>query len=107
MAALEISKARLEEERRLAEDLERRIAGVDTELTQLRAETARLEREIEEAMALPTTWTVRKGECLWWIAGYEVIYNDPLKWPRIYEANTDQIKDPDLIYPDQVLRIPR
>ena len=47
------------------------------------------------------------GDCLWKIAGFYWIYNDPLQWPRIYKANKDKIKDPDLIYPWQVLTIPR
>jgi nucleoid-associated protein YgaU len=50
---------------------------------------------------------VRKGESLYRISGYDQVYGDPMKWPRIYEANTDIIKNKDLIYPDQVLRIPR
>ena len=33
-------------------------------------------------------------------------YGDANKWPRIYEANKDQLKDPDKIQPGQVLRIP-
>ena len=56
---------------------------------------------------LPTSHTVVKGECLWWIAEYKQIYNDPFMWPLIYKANRDKIKDPDLIYPGQVFRIPR
>jgi nucleoid-associated protein YgaU len=55
----------------------------------------------------PTSHVVKKGECLWYIAGYEQIYGNPLKWPLIYKANKDKIKDPDLIYPGQVLVIPR
>jgi hypothetical protein len=51
--------------------------------------------------------TVEKGECLWWIAEYKKIYNDPFMWPLIYKANRDQINDPDLIYPGQVFYIPR
>ncbi len=56
---------------------------------------------------LPRTHTVVKGECLYVISGYSQIYNDPLKWPRIYRANKDKIKDPNLIYPGWVLDIPR
>jgi len=51
--------------------------------------------------------TVEKGECLWWIAEYKKIYNDPFMWPLIYKANRNQINDPDLIYPGQVFYIPR
>ncbi len=51
-------------------------------------------------------YTVSKGDHLWGIAEKETIYNDPYMWPRIYRANSDQVSDPDLIYPDQVLAIP-
>jgi nucleoid-associated protein YgaU len=56
---------------------------------------------------LPATHTVKKGECLWYIAGYPEIYGNPLEWPKIYKANRDIIRNPDLIYSGQVLRIPR
>jgi len=55
----------------------------------------------------PTSHTVVKGECLWYIAGYDHIYGNPLQWPLIYKANQDKIKNPDLIYPGQVFVIPR
>lgn len=50
---------------------------------------------------------VKKGECLWWIAEYEDVYNDPFMWPLIFSANKDKINNPDLIYPGQELTIPR
>ncbi len=61
----------------------------------------------ENYAKLPSTHTVVKGECLWWIAEYKQIYNDPFMWPLIYKDNRDQIKNPDLIYPGQVFSIPR
>ena len=54
-----------------------------------------------------TSWTVVAGNNLWGIACKEEVYNVPEKWPLIYKANLDQIKDADLIYPGQVLAIPR
>ena len=54
-----------------------------------------------------STHTVVKGECLWVISGYNQVYNDPFQWPLIYKANRDKVKDPDLIYPGQVLKITR
>lgn len=54
-----------------------------------------------------TTYTVRKGDCLWNIAGRRNVYRDSAKWPKIYRANRNKIKNPDLIYPGQVLVIPR
>ena len=51
------------------------------------------------------TWQ-RDRDCLWNIAKKPRFYGDPWKWKRIYKANTDKIKDPDLIYPGQKLAIP-
>jgi len=49
---------------------------------------------------------VVKGECLWKIAGDKNVYGDPYKWPLIYDANKDQIKNPNRIYPKQALKLP-
>ena len=49
-------------------------------------------------------YTVVKGDCLWRIAQSHL--GSGLRWSEIYEANRDQIRDPDLIYPDQVFEIP-
>jgi nucleoid-associated protein YgaU len=48
----------------------------------------------------------RNTDCLWRIASYKKIYNDARLWPLIYSANQDKIKDPDLIFPGQILVIP-
>jgi uncharacterized surface protein with fasciclin (FAS1) repeats len=50
-------------------------------------------------------YTVEHGDSLWAIA--ERAYGDGAQWPAIYEANRDQIADPDLIFAGQVLTIPR
>ena len=54
-----------------------------------------------------TKWTVAKGEHLWGISGAEEVYNLPEQWPLLYKSNIDKITDADLIYPGQVLEIPR
>ena len=51
------------------------------------------------------TWAENR-DCLWNIAGNMEIYADPFLWPKIWQANTDQIKNPDIIHPGQVLTIP-
>jgi nucleoid-associated protein YgaU len=48
--------------------------------------------------------TVVKGDSLSKIA--KQYYGDAQQWRKIYEANQDQIKNPDLIYPGQTFRIP-
>ena len=49
-------------------------------------------------------YTVQKGDSLSKIAKHE--YGDANAWKKIFEANKDIIKDPDLIYPGQELKIP-
>jgi nucleoid-associated protein YgaU len=59
-------------------------------------------------LLIPTleNYTVIPGDCLWLIASYLSIYSDAKRWPDIYEANKDEISDPDLIYPNQEFVIP-
>lgn len=54
-----------------------------------------------------SNYRVRSGENLFAIAARRKVYGDALLWPLIYKANRDQIKDPQQIYPGQVLTIPR
>ncbi|MFH1038490.1 MAG: LysM peptidoglycan-binding domain-containing protein [PVC group bacterium] len=87
-------------------------AGLTEEITAIIEPPAVPEPPLEKtdldiAGEKPATHRVVKGECLWFIAGYDRIYGNPLQWPLIYKANTDKIKNPDLIYPGQVFIIPR
>jgi len=53
----------------------------------------------------PKTYTVKPGDSLWAIA--KRILGDGSRWQEIYNANVSVIgKNPNLIYPGQVLRIP-
>lgn len=49
-------------------------------------------------------YTVQGGDSLSKIAKH--FYGDPMKYNVIFEANQPMLKDPNLIYPGQVLRIP-
>lgn len=49
--------------------------------------------------------TVVSGDTLSGIA--KQFYGDGTLFPRIFEANRDQVSNPDLIFPGQVLRIPQ
>lgn len=70
-----------------------------------KAEMAEPEPAMAEPAAAPssTAYEVNKGDHLWGISGSS--YGNPYKWPLIYKANSDKIKDADLIYPGQVLDI--
>jgi nucleoid-associated protein YgaU len=52
-------------------------------------------------------YVVVSGDNLWNIAGQDAIYGNPYQWPLIYKANSDQIKDADLIFPGQYFNIPK
>jgi nucleoid-associated protein YgaU len=52
----------------------------------------------------PRMYTVVKGDSLSKIAERE--YGNANRWREIYEANRATIKNPNLIYPGQKLRIP-
>ena len=56
------------------------------------------------ASARLTRVTIQPGHTLWAIA--KDAYGQGIKYVQIYEANLDQIKDPDLIYPGQVFDVP-
>lgn len=48
-------------------------------------------------------------DALWRIAGYSFIYNNPIYWDRLYQANRNILRDPEnpnLILPGQRLTIP-
>jgi nucleoid-associated protein YgaU len=50
------------------------------------------------------TYTVADGDSLSKIA--KRVYGSTSKWRVIYEANREVIRNPDLVYPGQVLRLP-
>ena len=57
-------------------------------------------REIPEEIF----YTIQKGDTLWGIA--TKFYDDGSKYTHIVDANIEVIKDADLIYPGQTIRIP-
>ena len=51
------------------------------------------------------TYEVKSGDSLSKIA--KRIYGNGSEWKRIFEANTDVLKDPNKIFPGQKLKIPQ
>ncbi|MEZ4784595.1 MAG: LysM peptidoglycan-binding domain-containing protein [Candidatus Kapaibacterium sp.] len=123
-------EARVREMQRMSdEDLSKRISEIDklwADLNELRKnkiaalpefydKIVGLARDIKQLYERArnfrgNTYTVgtwkKDRDCLWNIAKKDDIYSDPFMWPKIWQANTDQIRNPDLIMPGQVLRIP-
>lgn len=50
------------------------------------------------------TYTVQKGDTLWDISAKKL--GNPTKWPTIFNLNRNQIQNANLIYPQQILRLP-
>lgn len=105
-AAEEAARRQAEEEaRRQAEEEARRKA----EEAARKAEEARLAEESRKAAEarMLTEYRVGSNDTLASIAALVGVYGDPMLWPLLYQANRDQIKDPQHIYVGQTLRIPR
>ena len=64
-----------------------------------------VEDNTENSDPEPVFHTVEKGDTLWAIA--EKTLGNGARYKEIFEANRPMLKDPDKIYPGQVLRIPQ
>ena len=69
-----------------------------------RLETPFLREQIVEGDHGEGQLTVQTGNNLWKLA--EGIYGAGTRYTLIYQANRDSIRDPDLIYPGQIFRLP-
>ncbi|MDR2897872.1 MAG: DUF4398 domain-containing protein [Spirochaetaceae bacterium] len=69
--------------------------------------------DVREITPLPKFYTVhlysQTGDCYWNISGNPAVYNNPLIWRNLYDANRSRMKNPnnpDLILPGMVIEIP-
>ncbi|OHD08503.1 MAG: hypothetical protein A2Y41_06290 [Spirochaetes bacterium GWB1_36_13] len=52
------------------------------------------------------TYKVKSKDCLWMIAMRKEFYRNAALWPFIWYANKDRVKDPNMILPGTVLKVP-
>ncbi|WP_246594316.1 LysM peptidoglycan-binding domain-containing protein [Mameliella sediminis] len=70
----------------------------------LRESAAVLEQAVAGGRGPVRSVTIQPGNTLWGISRQR--YGDGMQYVRIYEANRDRIRDPDLIYPGQIFDLP-
>jgi Sec-independent protein translocase protein TatA len=86
-----------------AEQAEDAIAQAKAEADRYAQQQAEMD---SSAMTDAGSYTVVSGDNLWNISGQSAVYGNPYQWPLIYKANSDKIKDADLIFPGQEFSIP-
>jgi nucleoid-associated protein YgaU len=79
------------------------IKAVDAQFADLAVDIT-IDSSLPVPAAAPRVYEVVAGDSLSKIA--KRFYGDASKYPKIFEANRDQVKDPDLIQPGQKLKIP-
>lgn len=84
-----------------------KASALSTSQSALSSVQSMIEQGKNKAKLPNSMYEVQKGDYLWKIAGKDNVYGDPYAWVRLYNVNKDQIKDPNLIFANQVFTVAR
>jgi nucleoid-associated protein YgaU len=81
--------------------------GRQVPVPETRPQSSAVQIDAKNVVVIPgiETTTVRRGDNLWDIS--RSTYGEGVQYPKIYDANRNQIRDPDLIFPGQIFVLPR
>lgn len=84
----------------------RRLEAIQRKLDSLKSTIAQQSIAANQEQIYVVKAWAKDRDCLWNIAKKPSIYGNAFLWTKIYQGNRDQIKDPNLIYPHERLKIP-
>ncbi len=71
------------------------------------AEKLRREREEEKKRKEVKSYRVKRGDSLITIAAKSSVYGNASLWKKLFNANRDKIKNPNVIHPGLLLKVPK
>ena len=80
------------------------VASLANENEQTTSDADPVETVAKKELRTGTAVIIRRGDSLWRVARRN--YGKGIRYTTIFEANRDQVRDADLIYPGQVLKVP-
>ncbi len=101
---LEGDRVKLSGQAMTQEEAEKLILSVGNTVGVAEVDTSEL--QVQKPAPESKMYTVKKGDTLWKIAEEQYGKGQGARYTEIVKANTPPVKDPDLIQPGWVLRIP-
>ena len=80
------------------------LASLSNDNGQTTSDANSAETSEKKELRTGTAVIIRRGDSLWRVARRN--YGKGIRYTTIFEANRDQVRDADLIYPGQVLKVP-
>ncbi len=84
----------------------KRLAAMEGRLSGLRSTLESIAARMKEGHEYTVGTWAKNRDCLWNISRKARIYDNAFLWPKIWQANRSEIKNPDILHPGEKLMIP-